>query len=181
MNNNDYSTVQALRDKLYATKNENDFNAVVAEIGNFVNGENTMSETDIEKLRNYVRNLREKKKTWWSRVPRGVKENFIFRPEEGQAFINLCNALTAHLSHSPNYVGSVRYYNITKLNTIDDIEKLQMGCLGKYNGYTIMPTFLELDGVIEPDIVGGWRVFKGGQRVLSTEDFDELVSFVQNK
>ena len=66
------------------------------------------------------------------------------------------------------------------MNTIQklqDIFNVDPGNRADYKGYTIQVTYYECDGCIEPDIPGGWKVWKDGELILATEDYNDLTLF----
>lgn len=85
MSNEKWEAVQALKNDLFATRNENDFNEVVKKIGETINSDPTFTEQYKQKQRDYINNLREKKKTYWSKYGNKPaytkKEVYLLRPE----------------------------------------------------------------------------------------------------
>lgn len=102
MTDGKYQKIQGLKDELFQSKTEEAFNEVLEKLGEAVNADPTLSDTYKEKLRGYVKNLRTKKQEYWKKFANkpayAPKSSFIFREEEGKAFIGLCNALTAYLN-----------------------------------------------------------------------------------
>ena len=102
MTDGKYQKIQGLKDELFQSKTEEAFNEVLEKLGEAVNADPTLSDTYKEKLRGYVKNLRTKKQEYWKKFANKPtytpKSSFIFREEEGKAFVQLCNALAAYLT-----------------------------------------------------------------------------------
>ena len=85
MPNEKWETVQALKNDLFATRTESDFNAVVQKIGETINSDPTFTEQYKQKQRDYINNLREKKKVYWAKYGNKPaytkKEVYLLRPE----------------------------------------------------------------------------------------------------
>lgn len=79
-----WQALQGLKDELFATKTEATFNEVVNKIGAFVK-ENNLTEDQKKKLRDYAKNLKQKKKDWWEKQANKPqypkKEVYLLRPE----------------------------------------------------------------------------------------------------
>jgi len=105
MTDEKWKTLQGLKDELFRTKDEASFNEAVNKIGAFVK-ENDMTEAQKQKLRDYTNNLKQKKKDWWEKQMNKPaytpKSSYIFREDEGKAFVQLCNALAAYLTQKTN-------------------------------------------------------------------------------
>lgn len=84
MPNEKWEAVQSLKNELFATKNETDFNETVKKIGDVINADPTFTEQYKQKQRDYINNLREKKKTYWAKYGNKQfqrKEVYLLRPE----------------------------------------------------------------------------------------------------
>lgn len=99
MSNEKWETVQVLKDELFATRNENDFNEVVKKIGEVINGDPTFTEQYRQKVRDYVHNLKAKKQEYWKKYGNkpayAKKEVYLLRPETEAKLQQLLDVLIA--------------------------------------------------------------------------------------
>lgn len=89
--------LQELKDKAWQTKNQTEWDGVMQEIKQAVEGDNYAATS----LRNYCKQILPKKREWWQKTanrPSIVKNNYIFREDEGKAFIRLCDAIAENLA-----------------------------------------------------------------------------------
>ena len=97
MCNEKWEAVQALKNDLFATRNENDFNAVVKKIGETINSDPTFTEAYKQKQRDYINNLREKKKAYWAKYGNkpayAKKEVYLLREETEKKLQQLLDVL----------------------------------------------------------------------------------------
>lgn len=98
MCNEKWEAVQSLKNELFATKNETDFNETVKKIGDVINGDPTFTELYKQKQRDYINNLREKKKTYWAKYGNkpayAKKEVYLLREETEKKLQNLLDLIT---------------------------------------------------------------------------------------
>lgn len=99
MVNAKWEAVQSLKNDLFATRNENDFNEVVKKIGETINSDPTFTEQYKQKQRDYINNLREKKKVYWAKYGNKPqyqkKEVYLLRPETEAKLQQLLDVLIA--------------------------------------------------------------------------------------
>ena len=99
MVNAKWEAVQSLKNDLFATRNENDFNEVVKKIGDVINADPTFTEQYKQKQRDYINNLREKKKVYWAKYGNKPaytkKEVYLLRPETEAKLQQLLDVLIA--------------------------------------------------------------------------------------
>ncbi len=101
MTDEKWKALQGLKDELFATRTEADFNEVVNKIGSFVK-ESDMTEPQKQKLREYTNNLKEKKKAYWEKYGNKPqyqrKEVYLLRPETETKLQQLLDVLIAKYS-----------------------------------------------------------------------------------
>lgn len=89
--------LQQLKDMAWQTKSQSEWDGVMMEIKDAVEGDNYAATA----LRNYCKQILPKKKEWWQKTanrPSIVKNSYIFREDEGKAFIRLCDAIVEKIS-----------------------------------------------------------------------------------
>ena len=98
MSNEKWEAVQCLKNELFATRNENDFNEVVKKIGEVINGDPTFTEQYRQKVRDYVHNLKAKKQEYWKKYGNkpayAKKEVYLLREETEKKLQNLLDLIT---------------------------------------------------------------------------------------
>jgi hypothetical protein len=101
MTDEKWKALQGLKDELFQTKDEATFNEVVNKIGAFVK-ESDMTEQQLQKLRDYTNNLKEKKKAYWERQANKPqyqkKEVYLLRPETEAKLQQLLGILVSKYS-----------------------------------------------------------------------------------
>lgn len=99
MVNAKWEAVQSLKNDLFATRTESDFNAVVEKIGETINSDPTFTEQYRQKVRDYVHNLKAKKQEYWKRYGNKPaytkKEVYLLRPETEIKLQQLLDVLIA--------------------------------------------------------------------------------------
>lgn len=97
MVNAKWEAVQSLKNDLFATRNENDFNEVVKKIGETINSDPTFTDQYKQKVRDYVHNLKAKKQEYWKKYGNKPaytkKEVYLLREETEKKLQNLLDIL----------------------------------------------------------------------------------------
>lgn len=98
MVNAKWEAVQSLKNELFATRTESDFNAVVQKIGETINSDPTFTEQYRQKVRDYVHNLKTKKQEYWKKYSNkpayAKKEVYLLREETEKKLQNLLDLIT---------------------------------------------------------------------------------------
>lgn len=119
MSNEKYEEIQGLKDELFKTKDEASFNEVVKKIGDVINADPTFTEQYKQKQRDYINNLREKKKEFWKKYPPKnytKKEVYLLREETEKKIQQLLDVLIAKFSkeeeepEEPEHLTNVTQY-----------------------------------------------------------------------
>lgn len=97
------------KNKAFQTKTEQEYKQWQEDFRAWY-GQNEWNDWEKNLIKEQLTKLNEQKEAYFSKQkqhPQIIKNNFILRPEEGQAFTRLCNALADALTRQPQFAASL--------------------------------------------------------------------------
>lgn len=91
-------TTNTLLDELYKTRTKDEWDAQLQKIRDYA--KNVCPEDKeywVEWVKGRTDKMKSFKEKYWSKPQYPKKESYIFREDEGKAFINLCNSISNYL------------------------------------------------------------------------------------
>lgn len=97
----EYSTFNDWKKKLWASNESEAFESLLEDFKTWYKGQTFRNDEEKELFNQQIVDLKEKKTNFFNKQkshPQIVKNSYIFREEEGKAFIALCNVVTKYLN-----------------------------------------------------------------------------------